>query len=35
MLRPSSDQPNDIVFEAEEDLFHNSPARELLLLKGT
>lgn len=34
-MRPSSDQPNDIVFEAEEDLFHNSPARELLMLKGT
>ncbi len=35
MLRPSSDLPNEIVFEAEEDLFHNSPARELLMLKGT
>ena len=35
MLRPSSDQPNDIVFEAEEDLYHNSPTRELLMLKGT
>jgi hypothetical protein len=34
MLRPSPDQPNDIVFEAEEDLFHNSPSRELLMLKG-
>jgi len=36
MLRASStEQPNDIVFEAEEDLFHNSPARELLMLKGS
>lgn len=36
MLRPQSvDQPQDIVFEAEEDLFHNSPSRELLMLKGS
>ena len=35
MLRHSSDQPQDIVFEAEEDLFHNSPGRELLMLKGS
>ena len=34
-LRNSSDQPQDIVFEAEEDLFHNSPGRELLMLKGS